>query len=82
MVTAVVAIVLLCGFLLQEVGVPLGWRPPVFDGPLILTPISAWIGLLILGTVGVGLRFVVRKARAMMRRERRIRKAQRGIARM
>ena len=72
-VTAVVAIVLLGGFLLQEVGVPLGWRRPVFDGPLIITPIGAWIGFLILGAVGVGLRFVVRKARATMRRERRIR---------
>ena len=81
-VTAVVATVLLGGFLIQELGVPLGWRPPVFEGPPFLTPIGSWIVFLILGTMGVGLRFVVRKARAMMRRERRIRKTHRGIARM
>ena len=80
--TAVVAVVLLGGFLLQEVGVPLGWRRPVFEGPPLLAPIGSWIVFLILGALGVGMRFVVRKARAMMRRERRIRKTHRGIARM
>ncbi len=81
-VTAVVAIVLLGGFLLQEMGVPIDWRPPVFDGPLILTPIGAWIGFLILGAVGIGLRFVVTKARATMCQERQIPNAGRGTGRM
>ncbi len=60
-VTAAVLGVLLSGFLLQEVGLQLGWRPPDFDGPAVWVPVGAWIGFLVLGAVGVGLRVLVRK---------------------